>query len=362
MALYINDDGGYKKSESIPTSGYKLNTEKSYCSIDDKKDTSIALEYSNGKINVKNLTKKGTKCYLYFDKNYQTVESILASKTIATRTDFSAVLTEDTTGTVYSAEDDYGTSYYYAGAVKDNWVKFAGFYWRIIRINGDGTIRMIYNGPTTDQTGETTTIGGSKFNNLVNDNMYVGLQYTSGEVHGRGTDSTIKGILDSWYSDNLNSYANYITTGEGATFCNDRQPSSVKENIDGKGGTGTTVTYYGAYIRLNTYREPTYKCTDTKDRFATSTGLITADEVAYAGGVWNVNNLEYYLYDKQFYWTMSPHGAGGNTWSAAFVVYEYGPLSASNVHDIIGVRPVINLKSNTVFVGSGFSSDPYVVL
>ena len=352
MALYINDDGGYKKSESIPTSGYKLNTEKSYCSIDDKKDTSIALEYSNGKINVKNLTKKDTKCYLYFDKNYQTVESILASKTIATRSDFSAVLTEDTTGTVYSAEDDYGTSYYYAGAVKDNWVKFAGFYWRIIRINGDGTIRMIYNGSTTDQTGETTQIGTSAFNTNYNDNMYVGYQYTSGEVHGRGTDSTIKGVLDNWYDNNLKSYSNYIATSNGATFCNDRTPFSGS-------GTGATYTEYAAYNRIVTNKAPSLKCTDGGDRFTTSVGLITADEVAYAGGVAGASNSSYYLCTNQYYWSMSPFNFDGN-YAHLFFINSSGDL-LNYKNSIPGVRPVINLKPDTVFVGSGFSSDPYIV-
>ena len=366
MALYINDDGGYKKSESIPTSGYKLNTEKSYCSIDDKKDTSIALEYSNGKINVKNLTKKGTKCYLYFDKNYQTVESILASKTIATRTDFSAVLTEDTTGTVYSAEDDYGTSYYYAGAVKDNWVKFAGFYWRIIRINGDGTIRMIYNGPTTDQTGETTQIGKSAFNSTYDDNMYVGYQYTSAEVHGRGTDSTIKQALDNWYSNNLKSYSSYIATGNGANFCNDRQPSTDSSTINGDEGTGTTQTYYAPYIRLVTNKVPSLKCAETNDKFNTYVGLITADEAAYAGGVYEANNTGYYLYTTQYYWTMSPYNFNSIVYNDAwaFNVYSNGSLNYNGMGwDTPGVRPVINLKTSTIFntTGTGTSDNPYIV-
>ena len=354
MALYINDDGGYKKSESIPTSGYKLNTEKSYCSIDDKKDTSIALEYSNGKINVKNLTKKGTKCYLYFDKNYQTVESILASKSIATRTDFSTTLTTDTTGTIYSAEDDYGTSYYYAGNPSDNWVKFAGFYWRIIRINGDGTIRMIYNGPTTDQTGETTQIGTSAFNTNYNDNMYVGYQYTNGEVHGRGTDSTIKGALDNWYNNNLKSYSNYIATSNGATFCNDRTPYSGS-------GTGTTATDYAASYRLITNKVPTFKCTDTGDRFATSVGLITADEVVYAGGAHNTRNTGYYLYTGQYYWAMSPCIASSDGSANVFYVYLSGELSSNWTFGNAGTRPVINLKSDVALTGTGTSSDPYVV-
>ena len=360
LAIFIEkDNGGYEKTTSIPTkdSGYTLHTGKSIC------EGNATLSWNKEKwgLEIDNVNKREIKCYLYFAKGI-TMGEILANKNKSTRTDFSTILTEDTTGTIYSAEDDYGTSYYYAGAVKDNWVKFAGYYWRIIRINGDGTIRMIYNGPTTDQTGETTQIGTSVFNTNNNDNMYVGYQYTSGEVHGRGTDSTIKGVLDTWYNNNLKDYSNYIATGNGANFCNDRQPSTDSSNINGNGGTGTTQTYYATSIRLaNSAKSPTLKCMDTKDKFAISIGLITADEVAYAGGVWITDNINYYLYTNQYYWTMSPFILNSSGFVSAFSVWDDGKLHSGYVNDFRGVRPVINLKPDTVFVGSGFSSDPYIV-
>ena len=359
MAVYLEKDGGYQLADNIPTNGYTLNKEQSYCKVNENTDLPITIEYNNGSINIFNLTQKGTKCYIYLDAKKITIKDILASKTISTRTDFSTVLTEDTTGTIYSAEDDYGTSYYYAGAPTDNWVKFAGFYWRIIRINGDGTLRLIYNGPTTDQTGDTTQIGISAFNSPHNDNMYVGYQYTNGEVHGRGTDSIIKGVLDNWYNNNLTNYSNYIATGNGATFCNDRQPSTSFLSMNGSGGTGKTVTGYAAHIRFIANKAPTLKCADTRDRFATSVGLITADEIAYAGGVWMINNTSYYLYTTLSYWAMSPCYFNNDD-AGEFIVGE-GWLYSSNVYYMNGVRPVINLKSNTVFVGSGTSSDPYIV-
>ena len=354
VSMYIEDNGEYKGTDTVPQSGYNLNSDKSYCAVNGNKDTSITFDYKDGKINVNNLTKKGTKCYVYFDKQVYAKDQILANKTIATRTDFSTILDTDTTGTMYSAEDDYGTSYYFAGNPTDNWVKFGGFYWRIIRINGDGTIRMIYNGPTTDQTGETTQIGKSAFNSTYDDNMYVGYQYTSGEVHGRGTDSTIKQALDNWYNNNLKSYSSYIATGNGATFCNDRTPFNGT-------GIGKAYTEYATYNRLYTNKTPSLKCADTEDRFAISIGLITADEASYAGSVYATDNLKYYLFTGQQYWTISP--IFFNTeWFNARTFYIRGQLDSEWTYGILGIRPVINLKSDTQFTsGNGTSSNPYIV-
>ena len=364
VSMYIEDNGTYKGTDTVPQSGYNLNSDKSYCAVNGNKDSSITFDYNGGKININNLTKKGTKCYVYFDVKKLTVQDILASKTVSTRTDFSTILSTDTTGAIYTAADDYGTSYYYAGNPTDNWVKFGGYYWRIIRINGDGTIRMIYQGTAANTTGEGTQTTTSAFNSSYNKNMYVGYMYTSGYVNGNGTNSTIKGVLDSWYSSNLSSYASKIATGGGAAFCNDRQPSTDYSSLNGSGGTGTTQTYYAAYIRLITNKAPTFKCATTSDRFATSVGLITADEVVYAGGVFEANNLGYYLYTGQYYWTMSPYYYNsGGAW-----VFNVGSDGApGNYYGYVGwttpgVRPVINLKADTIFSsGNGTSSNPYVV-
>ncbi len=278
------------------------------------------------------------------------------SPTITTRTDFSTTFTSITTGTLYTAADDYGTSYYYAGNPTDNWVKFGGFYWRIIRLNGDGTIRMIYQGIAANTTGTGTQIGTSAFNSFRNDNMYVGYMYTSGQVHGNGTNSTIKELLDDWYSSNLSSYASKIATGGGASFCNDRTPSSGT-------GLGKTYTGYAAYNRLDTNKAPSLKCTDSGDRFATSIGLITADEVAYAGGVFDQKNRYNYLYTAQSYWTMSPYSFISEGHAIAFIVSSEGRFSLVYMSGTLGVRPVINLKADTTFAdgGNGTSSNPYIV-
>ena len=174
-------------------------------------------------------------------------------QTVLTRTSFSSTVTKTTTGTIYksaneSQYDDFGEVYYFAGKPTDNWFQFGTnssgqpLYWRIVRINGDGSIRLIYNGTSTNQTGDSTMINTSQaFNRSSNNNMYVGYMYQSGQPHGLTTNSSIKTTLDSWYLSNLADEAEYLDGNAG--FCGDRTPYSGS-------GTGTTQTYYAAYNRL----------------------------------------------------------------------------------------------------------------
>ena len=300
--------------------------------------------------------------------------TILASKTIATRDSFSSTLTTDTTGTIYQAQDGDGTTYYFAGAPTDNWVRWAGFYWRIIRINGDGTIRLIYNGTSTTTTGTGTQIQTSAFNSSYNNNAYVGFKYTTNNVHGTGTNSTILGVLNTWYQNNLARYADDLDGNAG--FCGDRTPSTSSSSINNSGGTGTTTTYYAGYVRYygNTSLTPTFECANDSDLYTTSgssdgnkalqypIGLISMDEVWYAGG-YQANNTSYYLYTGQNYWTMSPfyffsgYARVFNVNSTGSLIGNYFVTSTAP-----GVRPVVNLKADVqISTGSGTSSNPYVI-
>ena len=297
-------------------------------------------------------------------------ETILANKTLATRTDFSTTLTEDTTGTIYYEDTSKGTTYYFAGNPTDNWVKFANKYWRIIRINEDGSLRLIYQGTSANTTGTGTqiTVDGSNtsaFNTSYNNNAYVGFKYTLNDVHGTGTNSTILGKLNTWYQDNLSSYASSIDGNAG--FCNDRIPYSGT-------GLGTSATDYAAYNRLINNKQPTFECPDG-DLYTTKgsedgnkaltypIGLITADEVAYAGGVNGQTNESYYLYTNSNYWTMSPFGADSDGWAYVFAVWWDGNLDFWNVNDAVrGVRPVINLRADIQLTGTGSQDNPFAVV
>ncbi len=304
-------------------------------------------------------------------------DTILARKTIQERTSFSSTLTSNTNGTIYQAPDGEETSYYFAGANTENWLQFAGFYWRIIRINGDGTVRIIYNGTSTSTTGTGTTIGTSAFNSSAYDNMHVGYMYTEDEVHGLGTSSTIKGRVDEWYQDNIatsTDYTSKISTTTG--FCGDRTSTTTNGGApNNTGGTGTTTTYYGTRYRLNTNKTPTYDCPDEENDLYTvdgagignealtyPVGLITADEIAYAGGVYGSSNNKYYLYTYNAYWTMSPFHFSSSGRGASVFIVSYATFENDWLEDnVFGVRPVLNLKADVQLSGSGTADDPFVV-
>ena len=304
--------------------------------------------------------------------------TILANNSVNSGTpNFSQVAT--TNEGVYKTQDDWGDSYYFRGAVTNNWVKFAGYYWRIIRINGDGSIRLIYNGTSTATTGTSTQIQTSAYNSSYNDNAYVGYMYGStgassyAATHANNNNSTIKGVLDSWYQTNIanKGFGNKVSTEAG--FCGDREPSTSSSSSNGSGGTGITTTYYGGYIRLvNSTKSPTLKCKNSSDLYTVSgsskgnkalsnpVGLITADEVAMAGGVYRQTNQSYYLYTNQVYWTMSPSFFNGS-YARVFYVNSSGYLNLAFVNNSWGVCPVINLSADVKVTGSGTRSDPFVV-
>ena len=392
LSFYIEqEDGNYEESSSLPSTGYVLDTERSICT------NNTTPVWEDSRLYLDNLQNRGTSCYLYF-KIYEPIakEVILSHyDTVLTRSDFSTTVTDTTTGTIYksldeSQYDNDGEVYYFAGNPTDNWVYFAGYYWRIIRINGDGTIRMIYNGTTTNQTGEDTQIGTSAYNSTYNDNTYVGYMYgmpgssTYEETHANVTNSTIKELLDTWYQNNIvtNDYDKYISAEQG--FCNDRRIATSDEtfwNNDTKLGYGTNTTAYAPWARFfNTsgsflsIQNPTLKCSQTDDYFTGSgssrgnkaltypIGLIATDEVVLAGGFGGSDNSSYYLYTGQDYWTMSPINFNDmNNIARVFNVNSTGQLSNYYVYGVYGVRPVINLKADVTITGSGTSTDPYRV-
>ena len=376
-----DEEGNYDKSDTLPSTGYTLNASKSVCS------DNATPTWEDNRLYLNNLTKKGTSCYLYFDKKPMAMNTILADKTIDDSRSgaITGTLTTDTTGTIYSVADDWGTSYVYAGAPTDNWVQFAGYYWRIIRINGDGSIRLIYNGTSTATTGTSTQIQTSAYNSTYNDNAYVGYMYGSrgassySATHANTNNSTIKGILDSWYKTNIVDKGHSDKVSTEAGFCNDRKTQSGVISGYGTTGYGTNATTYAPLGRLmsngswKSSQTPSLKCSQIgNDMFTVSgsskgnhkltypIGLITSDEVVLAGGFGGSNNTSYYLYTNQYYWTMSPRDFSGSH-AYVFFVVSNGNFGNGDVTNALGVRPVINLSADVTLSGSGTSTDPYVV-
>ena len=287
---------------------------------------------------------------------------------------------------IYAAQDDYGTSYYFRGAVENNYVKFADKYWRIIRINGDGSIRLIYDGTSAHANGESSSdrqIGRSAFNYTYGDNAYLGYmmgidnQCTSGSCSGstRTTSysqatsntysSTIKKAVDNWYKTNIED-ARYSEKVADVIYCNDRSYYTGT-------GYGTTQTYYSARQRIRDGNNPVLTCTNQNDRFTVEdtskgngaltypVGLITADEMSMGGAVYGSSNSSYYLYTGNYYWTMSPYRFDGSN-ADEFYVRSNGNISDVYVNATYGVRPVLSLKSDVQLQGNGTMQSPFEVI
>ena len=305
----------------------------------------------------------------------------------AVRDNFNSVLGDDTTGTLYSTTEKNihnttdTTVYYYAGKTTNNWLKFGGFYWRIMRTNADKSIRLLYSGKVSEGTAGTKAyIGASVFNSKRNDSMYVGYMYgTSGTLTLNRTnenDSIIKGVIDTWYKNNLNiNYGKYISTE--AVYCNDREvgEGTYKAN-------GWPAFYYASYSRLDKIiMTPSYNCTNSKDAFSGSNteaklkypiALMTADEIAYAGGYARVNySLSWYFWnssgnkiiDSSGWWLLSPRSWTG-TYAGPYSISWDGNISDSyTTSDSKKVRPVISINGDVLYSsGDGSPENPYEIV
>ena len=306
---------------------------------------------------------------------------LVDKSTVLTRTDFSKVLTDNNTNTLYTSTEDSKTVYYFAGNATDNWVKFGknesnqDIYWRIIRTDSDGSVRLLYHGTSTTAT--DAYIGESKFNSSYNDSSYNDIAYVSYMYGNLGsvanarentTNSTIKATIDDWYTSNLEAkgYTKYLS--RTAVYCNDRSTSNNSE--------------FGAYTRLVTNKTPSYDCATTEDKFTvdSSTGngkltypiaLMTADEVSFAGGLYGTNAPTWYYYnsangssiDSTFWWLLSPHSWTDSAPGVFGVIGSSHPGYLNySVVGTGGVRPALSLKSCVKYSsGDGSASAPYTI-
>ncbi len=340
-------------------------------SIDMGSTVTGSLYIVEGTTNENNPYTKGTLGYKIMEDN----------SNIKTRTDFSTTYTDVNIGTMYKAKENNTDVYYFAGDARNNWVKFGGYYWRIIRTNSDGSIRLLYHG-TSPET-QNAYIGDSEiaFNENYNDSMYVGYKYgTSGSLENNRlntNDSTIKKTIDTWYKDNLASYTKYLSTT--AVYCNDRELGSGTYSATGN------QFYYVGYTRLGANKNPSYNCTNEYDAFSVNNtkaqltypiALMTADEISYAGGVWTKNAATwYYLNSKgnasikngqNEWWLLSAASWDTDKSSVVFKVSSSqdrkAKIGAQSVQYKLHVRPVISLKKDLLHKsGDGSATNPYEI-
>ena len=323
-------------------------------------------------------------------------ETILANNEVkAPITTPGATISTASEALLASTEDDYGTSYYFRGAVTNNYVEFANKCWRIVRVGGDGSVKLILHNdnPTgaanpcdaannsasaafAHYNGSTYT---SRFNENYDDNAYIGFKYgTPGSskyetTHANTNKSTILTNLETWYTNNLKTYEKVIAD---TVWCNDK--TNVTDttfnpygysNVNGL-GYAKNVTYYGATKRLvGTSGSaggtgPSLKCNGELSKINSKVGLITADELAYAGYAIGTGNTTTYLQENAtdtYWWSLSPYGFDVGSAGVWGVNGSAGYFDNYNVRGTYGVRPLISLKSTTNVTGNGTSEKPYIV-
>jgi len=241
----------------------------------------------------------------------------------------------DESGLYSSTDTNNGkATYYFRGNVTNNNVSFAGQNWHIVRINEDGTIRMILNG--------SVVAGEQMFNS--SDNGYSSMYYSN--------KSNAKQQVDNWYKKNISDkgYDSYVAT---TTFC---EQAKVIYSSSWTSGNAT-MKLYNSYV-------PNFKCENDgngKGILNDKVGLITIDESMYAGGYYFKSNSDYYLNIGSYgIWTMSPAGVS-STYTGLWSIGSNGSFNNHMISGFRALRPVINLNANVEVTGTGTSSDPYVV-
>ena len=323
-------------------------------------------------------------------------ETILANNEVkAPITTPGAAISTASEALLASTEDDYGTSYYFRGAVTNNYVEFANKCWRIVRVGGDGSVKLIlHNDNTTGAANPcdaannsasaafarySGTTYESAFNTNYNDNAYVGFKYGTvgasdyAPTHANTNKSTILTNLEAWYG--KNNLKNYEKVIADTVWCNDKtnvtdtsyDPWSITPNGL---GYAKNVTYYGATQRLvgtsgsTGGTGPSLKCNGELSKINSKVGLITADELALAGYAYNISNTTTYLQENAtdtYWWSLSPNYFFGGRAIVWNVGGSSGGFDYISVNFTFGVRPSISLKSTTNVTGEGTSSTPYII-
>jgi len=383
-----------------------------------------------GKYTLRNTssTYESTTLYEVTDWDSEEGTSYITANTIRYTNEFAIGTTSSDAG-LYKTQDDLGDSYYFRGAPTNNYVEFGSYssdlttvfgsyseeyytsykvyktieecnnassynydcreykyasagqtmYWRIVRINGDGTVRLVYDGTTKSANGvdHECSIGETKFNINKDNDKYVGYTYNTSETDGTQVDSTIKEAVDAWYDEYLETtYGEFIADG---LFCNDR---SVSGYSTGDGFTTTKPSFggfsiiYGANQRIKTNQNPSLKCINKEDRYTVDdiengngmlsnpVALLTADEAIFAGHAYGMVNVNCYLFTKsKSTWAyLSPYeGVSGNP--SIFAISETGVgFAYNNLNREYNIRPVINLKADVKFTGDGTIDSPYKIV
>lgn len=275
---------------------------------------------------------KETEATIVEDYNKNLGELILDSNEVKREFDLKLTSVDNQTDGLFATNDTNGnrTTYFFRGKVDNNYIVFADLKWRIVRINEDGTIKLIMENGITSNTGYNFNENTEDYNKMYYKN------------------SLAESTLNKWYENTLKDYDDNIVEGN---FCTDfKVVSSYFEQIN-----GISTTLYQNYT-------PTLRCNNV---LKSKIGLLTIDEVSYAGAFYRMPNETYYLNNNQFFWTMSP--AGFEKKYADTYEWIIGKTGELNIYDVsdgenykVVLRPVINLKKDTIAIsGNGTFNAPY---
>ena len=300
---------------------------------------------------------------------------------LKTSPNFETISNIEDTG-IYKMNDDYGVSYYYRGNKEliNNNLIFAEHQWKIVRINGDGSIRLIYNGTCPNNSciintnGSSTSIITTHWNDSINDNKFAGYMYggTKSDASINKKDATtnlnssnIKVVLEQWYKTNIASKnININSYMEDKIFCNDRNTNNE--------GYGLSNTVFNSNLRILETKSPSLICDNKNDRFTYleskignayldyPIGLLTVDEANIAGNITSIQNTNNYLYTGQSFWLFSPSHFDGTS-AFNFSLNYLGFINNNTLNNSYGLRPVINISSNVRAIGNGSLENPYII-
>ena len=327
--------------------------------LDTVEDSNEMLQYMltnniiKKRTNIEHTTSTDSETFTFKIKGYGTTESIevkrptikqfilgennsnvILSSPILTSTYDDA---KDASGVYMSTQTNDNTpTYYYRGMVEDNYVVFANFLWRVVRINEDGTIRIILQDGINNNTNYSfnSTTGNYKY-------MYF------------SESSSLIDTLNEWYNNNLKQYEKNIVT---TTFCESYKVTSTNPGFFSVGKEKlTTFDKYTTNFKCNTDA-------NGKGVISAKIGLLSYDEAVHAG-MYPSKSSSPYINISGSYWLMAPLAYSGSGYGNYALVWyiNNGNLSSSATMGEALIRPVISLASNIDFTGSGTETDPYII-